>query len=569
MSLAAINRVRALKKERLRRLNKKNKTIDLSSYKDKPIEFFHEILGVKLLTEQQKQICLSVRDNQTTNVQAAHGIGKSFLAACLILYFTFAVGGTAVSTAPTHNQVNDILWKEVRNIYDKNKKKLGGRRTELSIKTKNTDNKIVTSLGRSARNYDSSSFQGLHDEYLLLIQDEADGITDTIDEAFESCLTGSKNRGVRIGNPLNARSAFAKNCAISNIKIPVWDHVNVAWAYQEVIAENGKAIHRLKPAIALKILKPEPQRRNDPVKPQDEWDEDLPRDVIPGAVSIAWIEKVRVKYGEFSAYWMSRIEAEFPGDDVAGIVPRSWLVEARERYDENPNYWDEKAKQDRWRIGVDVSDGGDRHAIAVWRGAVLYSVKIIQPKDDREDVIKLATDHVEPLVNTLGGMFRIAVDNTGVGAGTLAQLKIDSYNCTGCKFGESAEDKKQYRNRKIELFWQLREDLRLGEIAIAPLGEVEDEVFEEIAAVRYKSNTEKQIECEPKSETIKRLKRSPDAGDAVITAGETKRQNLESQEKEPDRFDNEEDRLLAKLIEESRNRDYMDITSEEANEYFQ
>jgi hypothetical protein len=541
--------------------------IDLSKYKNNPIEFAHKVLNIEILTVEQKEIFISVKDNLTTNVQAGHGVGKSHCLAAIILWWIFAVNGVAFTTAPTFDQVKEILWKEVRNLYDRNKQKLGGRRTLLTVETTTSNGKKIKAIGFSTKNYDSNSFQGKHDELLLLVQDEADGISDVIDEAFDSCLSGSKNRGVRVGNPLTPNSAFAKNCAGSSIKIPVWNHVNVSWAYEEILAENGKLIHRLKPAIASKILKS--NSTHDPVLPQDEWDEDLPRDVIPGAVSIAWIEKVRVKYGEFSSYWISRVEAEFPGDDTEGIIPLSWLKQARDRYDQNPDYWDNLARLDKWRIGVDVSDGGDRHAIALWRGTVLYSVCYIQPKNDRQDTITLAKDHVVPLIKSLGGMYGCAVDNTGVGAGTLAWLRSQGYFAQGCKFGESPENKNEFVDKKTELYWWLRDGLRKGEIAIAPIGEVEKEVFEEIAAVRYNPDTENKVKCEQKKETKKRLKRSPDGGDAIVIAGEIKPMALVKNKiitRQSEKYDNEENRQLAQLLENAQ--DWQNnISTDEANKF--
>lgn len=571
MSLTAINKVRALKKEKQRRQQKKQKNIDLSRYKDKPIKFAYEVLNIKTLTVEQEEIFNSIKDNVTTNVQAGHGVGKSHGLAAIILWWIFAVNGVAFTTAPTFDQVKEILWKEVRNLYDQNKKKLGGRRTTLTVETTTKDGKEIKAIGFSTKNYDSNSFQGKHDELLLLIQDEADGISNVIDEAFDSCLSGSKNRGVRVGNPLTPNSAFAKNCSASNIKIPVWNHINVAWAYQEVIHENGKLIHRLKPAIANRILKPENNRKDDPVLPQDQWDEDLPRDVIPGAVSIAWIEKVRVKYGEFSAYWMSRVEAEFPGDDTDGIIPLSWLKEARDRYDRESDLWDKEARLDRWRIGIDVSDGGDSHAIALWRGRVLYSVRYIQPKDDREDTITLAKDEAKPLIKSLGGMYGCAVDNTGVGAGTLGWLREQGYFAQGCKFGKSAENKDEFADRKTELYWWLRDGLRKGEIAIAPLGEVEEKVFEEIAAVRYNPDTENRVKCEEKKETKKRLKRSPDGGDAVVIAGEIKPMPLikgqfTAKQSQKNRHQSQADKQLAQLLKNAQNWED-NISVDEANKF--
>ena len=487
--------------------------------------------------------------------------------ALVVLWYVYAVEGQVFTTAPSLQQVKDILWKEIRQLYDRHRVKLGGSRGELFVKKDET----AKAVGYTAKHTDSNAFQGRHAANLLLIQDEADGISHIIDEAFESCLTGSKNRGVRIGNPLSTGGSFFKACQLDSKKITVWTHPNVSWAYEEVLASNGKPIHRLKPEIADRILTPEQSRDNSPVKPQDEWDEDLPRDAIAGAVSIAWIEKVRIKYNEFSAYWMSRIEAEFPGDDVEGIIPISWLAQARERYDRDPEYWDNLARHDRWRIGVDVSDGGDRHAISLWRGKVLYSLRYVTPKNDREDTVSLAKDIVEPLIKSLGGLYGCAVDNTGVGAGTLGILRRDGYYAIGCKFGESAKDKSQYSDRKTELYWMLRDWLRTGEAAIAPLGDVEREVFEEIAAVRYNSDTNNKTKCEPKSETKKRISRSPDGGDAVIIAGEIEPIgiDLDRPTKSQPSFKNAEEKTLHQLMDKARkwHEDIDDISEGEANKF--
>jgi hypothetical protein len=84
-----------------------------------------------------------------------------------------------------------------------------------------------------------------------------------------------------------------------------------------------------------------------------------------------------------------------------------------------------------------------------------------------------------------------------------------------CRFGDGAKNPKMFTNRKAELFWEFREALRKGELAIAPL-ENEDYVFADLASVRYTTNTKDQIMCEPKEKTKARLGRSPDSEAAVI-----------------------------------------------------
>ncbi|NMG19098.1 hypothetical protein [Brasilonema bromeliae] len=119
-------------------------------------------------------------------------------------------------------------------------------------------------------------------------------------------------------------------------------------------------------------------------------------------------------------------------------------MQARDRYDANPQYWDDLATSDIWRLGLDVGDGQDNHALAIWRGSVLYDVQI------------------HPTVGD------IAVDNTGVGAGTLASLLASGMmNASGCRFGDGADDRSLFFNRKSQLYWEFREGLRTGKVAIA------------------------------------------------------------------------------------------------------
>ncbi|MGL5878882.1 MAG: hypothetical protein ACRC2V_14050, partial [Xenococcaceae cyanobacterium] len=111
---------------------------NLTQYKEDPIAFASKILSIPFLTEEQQEILISIRDNRTTNVQAAHSIGKSFICSIAVIWWVFAVEGTCFTTAPSLQQVKDILWKEVRSLYDRNKEVLGGTRGELFLKKSET-----------------------------------------------------------------------------------------------------------------------------------------------------------------------------------------------------------------------------------------------------------------------------------------------------------------------------------------------------------------------------------------------------------------------------------------------
>lgn len=497
---------------------------DHSAYAHNPVGFAKNVLGIQQLTAEQVNILHSIRDRSETNVQAAHGVGKSFISAIAVLWWVFAVQGLAISTAPTRSQVEQILWSEIRKLYDANKNKLGGSRNELSVKL----TEHARAYGFTAKNYDSNSFQGKHAEKLLLIQDESCGITQQIDDGFDSCLTGSSNRGLRIGNPIETNTPFQRACAKNHIRIPAWDHPNVSWAYQ--LCPDG--IHRLKPEVAARILKAEEDRADDPVRPQHEWPLEFPRDRIPGAISVNWIEKVRAKKGEGSKFWKTRVEGMFAIDSQASIIPRSYFQAARARYDADPAYWDRLAEGRPWRHGMDVGDGNDDHAVSNWRGPVLYALDKMATQGDREDTSR-AADWGFKLLKAQQGT--IGIDRIGVGAGVLSELRgklrtaqddrqawADPDNAFGVVFGGSPtldEDDDELfipKDYKAQLYWTLREALQKGEVAIAPLGEYEDELMDDWAGTYYEETTKGETRIEDKEKTRKRLHRSPDCGDAAI-----------------------------------------------------
>jgi hypothetical protein len=485
----------------------------LTAYANKPIEFAADILGLRL-TADQELILDKLMHSAEVNVQSSHGQGKTLLAAIAVLHHVFSIRGLAVTTAPTGRQTKELLWGEVRRLHAANQAKLGGICQTLSVKL----NESARALGFSSQDTNENSAQGFHSEFLLIVQDESCGISRAIDDGLSSCLTGEFNRVLRIGNPVEAGTPFQAHCQRNHIRLKAWQHPNVSWAY--CLSQDG--IHRLKPEVRAAICNPDGT-----IKPGSEWSPEIPRDVIPGAVSVRWIESIRLKYGEGSVYWESRVEARFPTEVADGIIPLSFLLKARALYDSNPRYWDILALEYVWVLGVDVGDRIDRHAISLWRGPVLYQLKLYQVLGDDEDVMRLV-DEIKKIVERLGSTARIVVDRVGVGAGVLAALKRDGYQVEGSAFGASAENQEEFKNRKAELYWRFRDGLRLGEMAIAPLGEVEEGVFEELRAVRYGTNTERQIACEPKEKTKARLKRSPDAADAIITALEIKPQRLNS-----------------------------------------
>lgn len=458
------------------------------------------MLGIKLLTDDQQRILLSIRDNRETNVPSAHGMGKTKTGAIASLWWVFAVKGLAITTAPTERQVKELLWSEIRSMYDVNQHRLGGERGQLFVKL----NETARAFGFAAKDYDSNSFQGVHHQRLLVIQDEACGISPSIDEGSDGCVTGAENRILRIGNPIVPGTPFEAACKRRAIRIPAWNHPNIAWAYD--LEPDG--MWQLKPQVKEAIAP-----RGGEILPQSQWPEWCQRDVIPGAISVQWIEDTRRRRGEGSAYWQARVEAFFPRDSADSIIPRSWFASARARYDDNQKHWDNLAASHKWKHGLDVGDGGDDHAIASWHGPVLYSLQVIPTKGDREDVTRASGLGKRKLLECPG---ILAVDRAGVGAGSLASLLEQKLPAVGIHWGSAGTKAGLYQNLKAQQYWELREAFRTGEVALAPLGDCEEMLMEDLAGTFYDVTSTGKTRIEDKATTKRRLHRSPNAGDAIV-----------------------------------------------------
>jgi hypothetical protein len=467
-------------------------------------EGFARRLGVPMLTPDQVAIALSVRDNAETNVQAGISVGKTLVAAVLVLWWVYAVGGIAITTAPSMKQVRDLLWKEIRRLFDRNRAWLGGTRDLMQIKLAGEQ----VAWGFTASENSEEGFGGRHHPWIMAVEDEASGISQMADDGVTSNLTYYTNRLLRIGNPFTDGTPFHHACEARCIKIPVWEHPNVVWAY----AKGDDEVYRLHPDVRAAVAEP----GSGDVRPRNAWPRELQRlaNAIPGGPSIEFIEGKRreKRRGPGTAYWKSRFDAAFPTDSSGSLIPRAWWDAARARYDQDPRKWDEMALAHPWVHALDVGDGVEPHALASRRGPVLYALAEYPTLGDRQDVAR-AEGYARVALGERKG--EIVVDDIGVGSGVLSGLLEDGQPARGMR--DAVYDSERYVSARADMLWTLREELENGTLVIAPLGEdVEESCREELAQIRKAAPTSKgKVRAELKEETSKRIGHSPNLADAV------------------------------------------------------
>lgn len=183
-------------------------------YQLDPIGFFVDVLHWKkeYIWEGMENIAYSVRDNRRTVARAGHGVSKTYTLAGLALWFLYChPPATVVTTAPTEKQVEDILWREIRQNHSASGI-LFGKPTNLKLDLQPESGVNWFATGFSARpdsvTREATSFQGYHNHNVFIAFDEAAAILPEIWRAAEHIGGNRMTRFIAVGNPTSSTGEF-------------------------------------------------------------------------------------------------------------------------------------------------------------------------------------------------------------------------------------------------------------------------------------------------------------------------------------------------------------------------
>jgi len=445
-----------------------------------PVWFCNEILDVKPWAKQQ-EIMFSVRDNKKTAVRSCHGVGKSFIAGNTILWFLYSFAPSIVlSTAPTWRQVEKLIWKEVRSSYRKAKVDLGG-----NLLPKSPEIQIVQDEWYAAglSTNDPNRFQGFHESNILVVVDEAAGVPEDIFEGIEGVLTSEHSRLLLLGNPTEIGGTFYKA-----FQTPGWNRIAIS-PYDT-------------PNFTMYGIK------EDDIA-DGTWEEKLTGPLpFPKLITPDWVADKYRSWGPTSPAYQARAKGQFPSGADDTVIPLAWVEAAMER-------WEDMPEETPIELGIDVARfGSDSSVIAPRKGYKIVELKIIS-KHDTMEVAGISIERYHYYEAT-----HIKVDVIGIGAGVVDRLNEQGYPVTGINVSQSPIDKERFCNLRSELWWNLREMLDPDPAKNpTPIGlPPDDELLFELSSVKYRYNSNGQIQIESKKDMKKRLGRSPDRADAVVLA---------------------------------------------------
>lgn len=400
--------------------------------------------------EKQLEVLRSVRDHKKTSVRSCNGAGKTFLLPRLGLWFLLAFENSIViNTAPTWRQVENQYWRHFRSAYTRARVSLGGK----LFKTRFDIDEDWYAMGISVKK--TEDFQGWHAQNVMVIIDEASGVSPMIYEAVQGIISGGVNtRLVLIGNPNQNQGDF-----YDSFTDPTYNQVHIS-------------------AYDLPNVKEK-------------------RQVIPGLSTWEWVEDMIKKYGEDHDVVRVRVKGEPPlkGDNI--LIPIHLVADAMDA--EREVYGDEE-----W-IGLDPARFGSDNTAFVHRKGNKAKVLEVIPRNDLMELAGLAKKYLKEYPKA-----RLKID-LGMGAGVYDRLKEQpdvAHRVYGVNFGSSALDPETYLNVRAECWGEMKSWLRDAILK-------KHEEWYQVCKPKYKLTSKGQIQLESKEEMKKRGIPSPDVGDAL------------------------------------------------------
>ena len=463
----------------------------------------------------------SILDNRYTLVKASHAVGKTFTAAVAeSWWFDCWSQHIGYITAPTWEQSFGLTFKQLKAL--RRAKSLPGVILERIIrdldKLREGDHYV-----RALNAEKGEGFQGEHSAPILVVIEEGVGVPKYIWDAIGGLMTNPDCRVFAIGNPTDEATEFGvasesplyHTMSISALnhpniqaelkgeKPPFPDAVRLLWLYEMLEKECEVVDAASEDAFEFISL---PQIKN-------------ALEGRPLNLNERWIYMP-------TAYFQGRVLGEFPTQADQQVIPRAWL-KWQPRLEPQPD--------DRPELGSDVARfGDDRTTIFVRRGPCLMSGREIRKMDGVEVAHACMEDALTAVQEWKGSEWiastsakdqiklaktvQIKIDTTGgPGMGPCFVLKAAGYNAIGVNSSEPARNSEQYRNKRSELWFDVRTRAQEKRLDYSRLRQdIRVKLEREWSAPKYKAPGYKIVE--EKEKMKKRLGYSPDLADGANLA---------------------------------------------------
>ena len=442
------------------------KTAELSDYK---VQWFKPFIRGEHVTWQQWVMLLAIEKAlryeapKRLSVRSGHGIGKDAFLSWLILWYLFCFKDSQIpATAPTSEQIHDILWKEiavwkdrmkdeVKNLYD-------WTRGYVRIKERP---ETWFARARTAVKEKPEALAGIHGDYVLIPVDEASGVPNEIFRPAEGALTNENVFMVLISNPTRL----------------------IGYFYDSHHSDK------------------------------DNWQTFRFSSKDSPIVEDGYVHRIADKYGIDSDEYKFMVEGEFPKADAVddqGYVPL--LLES-----------DLKQVADIDFIGdviltVDPSGEGSNKTEWVARDEFKMKVMATEKTSTPKSIAQKTMSLMDLLgINKEDAKYRVVIDAFGEGGKAIKELALLGINVCSITVGEKPniddpkDDKNRiYLNKRAMGFDELKKWLRSG-------GElVRNKKWSQLLIIRYRRELSDKMKIMGKKEMRREGIESPDVADCSM-----------------------------------------------------
>ena len=427
----------------------------MKRYRSDPVLFSREVIGISP-DEWQCELLRAVADPEIRRVtcRSGHGVGKSTaVALAAVWHVLMRVPSKTVVTAPTSAQLFDACFAEMKNVAKRLKPPFADLLEIKSDRIELRSQPETTFIScRTSRQEQPEALAGVHSENVLLLADEASGISPNVFEAASGSMSGHNATTVLTGNPTRNTGFF----------FDTHNRLREDWYTMHVSCVDS------------------PRVAND------------------------FVEDMKKRYSEDSPAYHVRVLGNFPPSEEDTVIPVALIESAMNNdikvHEDTPAIW-----------GLDVArQGSDSSVLAKRQGPIIHPLTVWRNLDLMQltGAVKAEYDAIE---NPAKRPVEIIVDSNGFGAGVLDRLRELDLPARGLNVSERALQKETYLNLRAELWFKVKSWLEGMDVKLPR----DDALWAELAAPRYHFTSSGKMQVESKEAMKKRGVASPDRADAV------------------------------------------------------
>lgn len=436
----------------------------LPLYQKNPVLFAKEVCSYNP-DEWQRNVLMDIAGYTKVSVRSGHGVGKTSVEAIVLLWFLSCFRfPKVIATAPTRQQLNDILWSEVEKWRSKSpllQELLTWTKTYVYMKGYE---KRWFAVAKTAS--EPENMQGFHEENMLIIVDEASGVEDDIMEAILATLSGKNNKLLMCANPTRTTGTF----------------------YDSHNRDRGMyKCHRVSSLDSTRTNK-----------------ENI----------AAFIRK----YGEHSNVVKVRVYGDFPAQEDDVFLPLPLIEQTVVNEIDTEKIY-------KITMGVDVARYGDDETIIATNVGGIIDIPVVRHGQSLMTTVGDIVMQYKRLIKeypNYKGVITVNIDDTGLGGGVtdrLEEVKIEErlrrLEIAPVNFGskppqDGSEDR--YQDISTYMWATLKTLMENKEVSIAN----DEELVAQLSVRKYSITSTGKIMLESKKAMKDRGIKSPDRGDAVV-----------------------------------------------------